>query len=202
MRKTLLAGLAGVALIGVAVMAQAKSPVVHQISVTVPGGGVATVRYTGDVAPKISVSNGPAAIDAFAPAPWVYGPDSAFAQLDQISTAMDRQAAAMMQRAKDLMAQSNPNEPFSAKFAPLPESSQSYSFVSTMSGNGTCMRSVQITYKGNKPHVVRLSSGNCSGSSATQVRPASNPTAFDRANTIQANAVSYTPSHKASPMPS
>jgi hypothetical protein len=44
-----------------------------------------------------------------------------------------------------------------------PPGSQSYSFVSTMSGSGVCTRSVEITSMGNgaAPRVVSHSSGNC-----------------------------------------
>ena len=44
-----------------------------------------------------------------------------------------------------------------------PAGSQSYSFVSTLSGNGVCVRSTQITASGNgaAPKVASHSSGNC-----------------------------------------
>ena len=69
-------------------MAEAKPPVVHQITVTLPGGGAATVRHTGDVAPKINMSDGAGTPGAFAPIQWIYRPESPFVQFDRISAAI------------------------------------------------------------------------------------------------------------------
>lgn len=44
----------------------------------------------------------------------------------------------------------------------MPPGGRSYSFVSTMSGNGMCTRSVEITATGNgPPRIVSHSSGDC-----------------------------------------
>jgi hypothetical protein len=44
----------------------------------------------------------------------------------------------------------------------MPAGGHSYSYISTMSGNGVCSRSVEITSQGNgPPRVVSHSSGNC-----------------------------------------
>lgn len=144
-RTALMAGVAAVAVAGFSGWAHAQSPQVHVMTVQLPGGGVDVIHYTGDVPPQVVLANGPAAVAA-APLPSLFGPDSPFAELQRISAAMDRQAATLMQ----------------TDFANLPPGTQGFSFVSTMSGNGVCTQSVEITQNGNgAPHVVRHSSGNC-----------------------------------------
>lgn len=144
-RTALMAGVAAVAVAGFSGWAHAQSPQVHVMTVQLPGGGVDVIHYTGDVPPQVVLANGPAAVAA-APLPSLFGPDSPFAELQRISAAMDRQAAPLMQ----------------TDFANLPPGTQGFSFVSTMSGNGVCTQSVEITQNGNgAPHVVRHSSGNC-----------------------------------------
>ncbi len=158
---TLLAGVAAVAL-GLAAAAQAQTPQIHVMTVRMPDGGAAQIRYTGNVAPRISFSEAPAPVDVFAPMPTLFGRDSPFAMLDRISAEMDRQAAAMFRQANALAADAQSGQLTEAALRNLPPGSQSYTFVSTMSGNGVCSQSVEITREGNgPPRVVRHSSGNC-----------------------------------------
>ena len=152
--------------------ASAQSASSHVMTVRLPDGGVAQIRYTGNVAPQVSVSEGPApapaAINLLAPMPqlveWGFGADSPFAMMDRISAEMDRQAAAMLRQADALAAQARSGQVTEAATRNLPPGSASYSFVSTMTGNGVCTQSVEITSQGNgqAPRVVRHSSGNCS----------------------------------------
>ncbi len=157
-RTALMAGVAAVAVAGFSGWAHAQSPQVHVMTVQLPGGGVDVIRYTGDVPPQVVLANGPAAVAEAAPLPSLFGPDSPFAELQRISAAMDRQAATLMQQTAAFA-----NAPLmQTDFANLPPGTQGFSFVSTMSGNGVCTQSVEITQNGNgAPHVVRHSSGNC-----------------------------------------
>src|SRR5579863_5819649 len=67
-----------------------------------------------------------------------------------------------------MAAQARSGQLTEAAFRNLPPGSQSYSFISTMSGNGVCTQSVEITSQGNgaAPRVVSHSSGNCAPGSA------------------------------------
>src|SRR3982751_6783022 len=97
-RKAVLAGIASLAAAGAAFAAQA--PRFHNMNVHLPDGAVAHVRYSGDVAPVVTVDNVPApgwldpagALTGFDPAP--------FAALDRIAAEMDRQADAMLRQAR------------------------------------------------------------------------------------------------------
>jgi hypothetical protein len=87
--------------------------------------------------------------------------------MQRISAEMDREAAAMFQRVDALAARAQSGEPINVAFGNLPPGSSGYSYISTMSGNGVCTRSVEITATGNQtPRVVSHSSGNC-GPAAT-----------------------------------
>ena len=106
--------------------------------------------------------------------PSLFDFDAPFAELRRISAEMDRRAAQMMREAA-LLSSGSP-QIIETALRDLPAGAQSYTFVSTMSGNGVCTRSVQITSTGNgAPKVVRNSSGNCgpeTGASGSASRPA------------------------------
>jgi hypothetical protein len=163
LRTALLAGAA--AIFGFAGVAPAQTPNTHWMTVQLPGGGTAQIRYVGDVAPQVIVSSGPAAVGNFLPMAPVFGPDSPFAMLDRISAAMDREAAALFRRAEALAAQ-----PWTASgglteaaLGTLPPGTRGFSYVSTLSSNGACTRTTEISSTGNgsPPRVVTHSSGNC-----------------------------------------
>ena|SRR5579863_4025829 len=163
LRTALLAGVAASA-IGISGAALAQTPQTHVMTVQLPGGGVAELHYTGNVPPQISFSDSAAPIEVFAPMPSPFGgPDSPFAMLERISAEMDRQAAAMFRQADALAAQARSGQLTEAAIGNLPPGSEGYSFLSTMSGNGVCTQSVEITSQGNgaPPRVVSHSSGNC-----------------------------------------
>jgi hypothetical protein len=162
LRVLVVAGVAAIGIAGYAGFAAAESPGTHVMSVALPGGGVAEIRYTGDVPPQVTVAPDAPSFAAFAPLPAMFGPDSVFAQIERISAAMDRHAATLLRQAEALAAQP-PSGPTEAALADLPAGSGSYSFVSTMTGNGVCMRSVEITSRGDgqPPRIVRHASGDC-----------------------------------------
>ena len=150
----ILAGVAAVGLTGLALAAGAM----HEMTVQVPGGGVAHVRYSGDVPPKVTFVQGevqPVAVGFWAP-------DSAFAELDRITALMDRQMDQMMYQAR-LMQMQAADPLYSATLKGMPAGTSGYTVVSTMSGNGVCMRSTQITSSpnGGAPKVVTKTTGNC-----------------------------------------
>src|SRR5512146_3288267 len=135
MRSLQVLSLAGVAAItlGLSGAALAQSPNTHVMTVQLPYGGTAQIRYTGDVAPQVTFSEGPSAL---APLPSMFGPASPFAALDRISAEMDQQMAAMFRQADRLAADARSGQLSEAALQSLPPGTQSYSFVSTMSGNG------------------------------------------------------------------
>ncbi|MDR3527949.1 MAG: hypothetical protein P4L57_11785 [Rhizomicrobium sp.] len=150
MRLTNTVILAAAAVAAVTGLAFAAGSSVHEMIVNMPDGGVAHIRYTGDVAPKVNFVRA----SGFA-APIGYFDESPFAEMDRISALMDRQMVIMMQQALH-------NAPLSsAEFKALPAGS-GYSFASTLSGTGVCVKTVQITASGNAaPKVVSQTSGDC-----------------------------------------
>ena len=160
---SLLAGIAA-AVLGLSGAASAQTPPIHVMSVALPGGGVAEIRYAGDVPPRVVVSDVPFA--GGAPIASVFGPGSPFAMIERISAEMDRQAAAMFRQAEAMAAQARSGPLTEAAMRTLPPGSQSYTYVSTLSGNGACTQSVEITRTGNgPPRVVSHSSGDCAPAS-------------------------------------
>jgi hypothetical protein len=164
LQTALLAGAAAIAVCGLSGVAAARDLKTHVMTVQVPGGGVAAIRYTGDV-PQVVFSPVPTALGAFMPFGAVFGPASPFATLDRISAAMDREAASLMQQAAMLANAPAfaPNRPIETALGNLPPGTESYSMISTWSGNGVCTQSVEITSpaNGGRPRVVSRSSGNC-----------------------------------------
>ncbi|HTU54089.1 MAG TPA: hypothetical protein VMF62_08975 [Acetobacteraceae bacterium] len=165
MRRALLAGIACAALAGFSGPALAKSPEFHVLTVQLPGGGVEHISYTGDVPPMIVIA--PIAAPggaAFTPMPAFFGPNSPFAMMDRISAEMNREAASLMRQVESLAAPPMPGAGAltEAAFGQFPPGASGYSLVSTMTGNGVCTESMQITYSGNgAPKVVSSRSGDC-----------------------------------------
>jgi hypothetical protein len=161
-------GVAAVAAIGFCGLALAHGPqgnsAIHTMTVTLPGGGVEQIQYTGSMPPQITVGDAPAPI--FAVMSSFFGPDSTFAQLQRISAAMDRQADQMFREAAAL--QSGAPQPNLVAISDMPAGSSEYSFVSETKGSNVCSRSMVITSNGSgtAPHVVTHTSGNCSAVAA------------------------------------
>jgi hypothetical protein len=134
-----LAGVAAMAPAGLTGIAEAGSPETHVLTLRLPDGQVAQVRYMGDVPPTVVLT--PAARPAFA------APPDPFAMFEQISAALDRQEAAMF---REINAMAEPN---GTGFGTIP----------VLAGPGVCSRSVQITFEGNgqAPRIVSRTSGDC-----------------------------------------
>lgn len=140
----LLAGVAAIMLAGYAGLAEAKIPNNHVLTVRLPDGQVEQVRYVGDVPPTLIVL--PEAVSAS------IDPGFPFGMLDQISAAMDRQAAAWFRTVN-------------AQIAAGGDGSGS---IVAGSGSGVCLRSVQISYSGDQaPRVVSRTSGDCAAAGDT-----------------------------------
>jgi len=164
-RTALLASAAAVALAGFSGVAAARDLNTHLMTLQLPGGGVAEIRYTGDVFPQVVLSPAPAELGSLMPISAFFGPGSPFAMLDRMSVAMDREAASLMRQA-EMLANATAfagNQPIEATPRNIPPGTQSYTMVTTWSGNGVCTQSVEITSpaNGGRPHVVSHSSGNC-----------------------------------------
>jgi hypothetical protein len=163
-RTAILAGAAATAVAGLASVAMARDLNTHVMTVVVPGGGVAEIRYSGDVPPQVVFSPAPVGLNSLTPFGSFFGRASLFAELERISAAMDREAASLMRRAELLtrVPAFGGNQPIEAVLPGLPGAT-SYTMVSTWSGNGVCSQSVEITSSpdGGKPRVISHSSGNC-----------------------------------------
>ncbi|HTT83187.1 MAG TPA: hypothetical protein VMF67_06885 [Rhizomicrobium sp.] len=140
------------------VLAAAAGPATHVMTVRLPGGAIEQIRYSGDVPPRVNISPWAGTFDFGWPVA-DFGP-SPFVEMDRISAAMDRQMAVMIRNADAMAADPGLVEINAGK---LPPGSESYSFVSTMSGNGMCARSMQIVSRGDgqKPQVVTKTYGDC-----------------------------------------
>lgn len=187
--------LAGAAMIVFAGVAQARCRDPHVLTIQLPGGGVERIRYNGCVAPEVFLGTNPALVEPPLLSP-DYGAESPFAILDRISEEMDRRAARLLQRAAAMTKQfpPNPDRLIQADIGSLRPSGHSYTFVSTMSTNGFCGRSVEITSSGNggPPRIVSRNFGQC-GSAPRATAPGSVSVPSKprhRTDTIMANAQS------------
>lgn len=176
--KLLLAATATVAVAGFAGLAAAEIKNAHMLTVRLPDGSLERIQYAGDQPPKVSVETTPvmmiAPVDmvSVSPIAQMFGPASPFADLQRISAAMDRQAAAMLQQVEMTpMSPMGANGPILADLNRLPAGVQGFSMVSTSSGNGMCMHSVEYRSMGpgQAPKVLTRTSGNCgpAGAAAT-----------------------------------
>ncbi|HYD14577.1 MAG TPA: hypothetical protein VEC11_17150 [Allosphingosinicella sp.] len=184
-RTAALAGLASLALAGAAWAAEKPvKPVVNVMEVALPGGGVARISYSGDVAPRILV--GEAGADALR----ARYEAARFAEMDRFMAAMAERAALMRERMRLTMAAlaaqarsgardgdgmrwvSLPGFGAAAGVA-LPPGAVSYSSVTRVSGGRACTETVQVTRTSADaaPQVVRRTSGDCGAGAATPAAP-------------------------------
>ena len=170
-RKAALAGLASLALAGGAWAAGKPGKAdVNVMQVALPGGGVATISYSGEVAPRVVVGQGPSESGA-----------ARSAALDRYRAAMAYRAALLRERMRlhmaALEAQARAAGAEGARAmrrvglpglgtaagVSLPPGAVSYSSVTRVTGNGTCTETVQVTRTSAdaQPRVVRRTSGTC-----------------------------------------
>ena len=158
LQTAILAG-AAAAVFGFSGMALAQNSNMHTMTVQLPGGGMAEIRYTGNIPPQVTVSASPAATGDFLPVVSMLGADSPFGMLDRITAEMDRKAAALFRYADAMAARPGAS---GLTLTNLPPGIRGFSYISTMSGNSVCTRRTEITATGNgPPRVVTHSSGNC-----------------------------------------
>jgi hypothetical protein len=168
--------IAGAAIAGLAVLAPAVARELntHHMTVAVPGGGVATIEYSGNVAPKVTFR--PVATAALAdPFAWTAAFDMpSFAALDRIAADMDRQMNIMLHRAEMLSRLPQDDSLRSAVMHDLPPGITSFSMIETSTGNGVCTKVTRITQGAAdaKPQVVSQTSG-CGESAGAA--PSANP---------------------------
>jgi hypothetical protein len=155
--------IAGAAIAGLAVLAPAVARELntHHMTVPVPGGGVATIEYSGNVAPKVSFRSvaAPYLADPFA---WTAAFDMpSFAALDRMAADMDRQMNVMLHRAEMLSRLPQDDSLRSAVMQGLPPGTTSFSMIETSTGNGVCTKVTRITQGAQdaKPQVVSQTSG-------------------------------------------
>lgn len=162
--------LIGAAVAGITGLAFAAGPQVHEMTIAMPNGGTAHVRYTGDVPPKVNFVQGlqsPFAMTAFGPG---FGAPPPFAEIARIQAQMNRQMAVMMLQARQMQAAAMRDPLYHATLNGAPAGNSAPSFVSTLSRKNYCFRSVQITASpdGGSPKVVSRTEGNCGGSPSPQ----------------------------------
>lgn len=155
--------------LGLATLAGAAAAAViqnsHVLTVQLPDGGTAHIRYFGDTPPQVRVE--PA--EALAPAAWPGSMiglfDPAFPALDRAMAQMDRQADLMFAQAQHMTgatATPDANGLMRADFGRLPPGATGYSYVSTFTSNGACTRSVEYRSTGKgPPQVISKTSGDC-----------------------------------------
>jgi hypothetical protein len=191
--QTLLIGGAACAVIaGAAAAAEAVRN--HSMEVALPGGGTARIEYSGDVAPKVTFNQTPAWRIGFWPS--AFGADP-FAAFDQMQAEMERETRAMLQQVEQLQSRAldSANPVTMADFGG-PAGASGYSYDSTFSSNGACVRETQITRNAGDaaPKVVTHTSGSCADGAAPDARtpdartPAAQPPA-SAARVIPAKAL-------------
>jgi len=160
-RNLTIAGVVAAMVAGTAGLAFAVSAPQHTLNVALPDGGIAVVRYSGDIAPQVTFKDVPAPVGASLTDPAGFlAADPAFVEMQRISTAMDRQMDDMMKR---LSAPGGQMKAGGFDTAGMPANG-AFTMVSSMPGGGqACMRSIEVTQgPGDKaPKVVSRTSGNC-----------------------------------------
>lgn len=150
----------------------AAAQTVHHMTIRLPDGAVEQIEYTGNVPPRVEIV--PATTLDSGLGPFWASSDPVFAQVQQITAAMDREADAMLRQAAAMLAQPA-NQMWRIDSRNLPPGTQSYSFTEVLGPSGTCSQSMTISPgPDGRPHVVTHQSGNCSGS-GTYVQPGVQP---------------------------
>lgn len=191
---SLLVGAAVLSLGALALPAAGKDPAVHEITIKLPGGGTETIRYTGNVAPKVTFVQAPFGIAW--PAPIAFGFAPSFVALDLVAADMERQMDSNWRQAQTMPSWPADSGLSQAALDKLGPGTSSYTVVSESYGNNVCTRMTEVTTlpNGGKPKVVSRTSGNCNaGPTGTETDPnpgGANPIAIR--NAIPATAVPRT----------
>ncbi len=168
-KSLLVTAAAGALMAGTIGIAEAASQRLNTMTIQLPDGGTARIQYTGDVAPKVTVTPGWQAFDTWGPGPLVFDWTPPFAAIDSISAEMERHMAAAQRQMQAMQEQlaTDSDRPIEAALKNAPPGSESFSIMTISNGKGFCTRSVRVVKPENgKPQVQRQSSGDCSGMSA------------------------------------
>ena len=156
-----LAGLGAVTLTGAALAASRDT---HIMTVALPDGSTAKVKYVGNVAPKVTV----------APAP-LPGPFAPFGLFDRSAFDMQRQIDALMREVGQMARFPIAGSPGLnvAAYGNAPAGSSSVTVVTTSNGSKTCTRRTEVTSEGagRPPKVVSRLSGDCGDEAPAPGRP-------------------------------
>jgi hypothetical protein len=145
--------LAAVAAFGVGFAGAAAAQSTNVMTVRLPGGGLAEIRYVGDVPPRVVFLQGAAAYDSLMPAASAIGRESPLAAFERIAAEMDRQAMATFL--------------YAAALADQPRAEPRYAYASTTPAGGGCLQGMRIMQIGGAPPTVETySAGNCGTGSA------------------------------------
>ena len=189
---SLLVGAAVLGLGAFALPAASKDPATHEMTIQLPGGGSETIRYTGEVPPKVIFAADPFGV-AWTAEPFAFDPS--FAAIRRIAADMDRQMDAFWRQAQIMASWPAAGGLSQAALSNLAPGSSSYSVVSESFGNNVCTRMTEITASpnGGKPKVVSRTSGNCDGSPAgASTAPTSGATTIADHHAIPATQVHRT----------
>ncbi|WP_147276178.1 hypothetical protein [Sphingomonas aracearum] len=154
MTKLILGGGAMVSLAGGALAADKAG--VHTAEIPLGNGQVATVRYVGDVPPKIRI------VPVERVAVSVALVDPGFATFDRMVAEMNARRDAMLRQVAAMAAQAPAAGASRVSLRQLPAGTVSYSFVSTTGADG-CTRTVRTSYTAGQPQpqVIRQQSAGC-----------------------------------------
>jgi hypothetical protein len=171
-RPLLLAGLA-VAGLGFAAPTLARE-LTHHMTVQLPGGGVETIEYSGNIAPRVVMNQAPARWEPFSIA-WPVFPSigPSFIAMDRIMADMDRQMGAMMHQAEMMTRAAQAPALNQALLHSLPAGTTSFSVIQTSTGNGVCTRVTRITRgpQDAQPQMVSETSGCGDRAQASPANP-------------------------------
>lgn len=150
-----------------ALPAVGKDPAIHEMTIQLPRGGTETIRYTGDVAPKVRFVDLPLTIAWPAPVAFGFGPS--FADFDQVAATIDRQMDALWRQARTMTSWPANGELSQAALLKLGPGDSAYTVASEFVGNNFCTRMIEITSSpnGGEPKVVSRTSGNCDAGPAS-----------------------------------
>jgi len=152
-------------------LAAAKDAAMHTMTVQSPDGGTVTIRYSGDVAPKVAFGSAPQVVG-------FTGYDSPFAMMQRISSEMDRRMAAMMSQTNAMMAHLPDTSPtIPANFWNMPMNMPGLSAIAAGGKGAFCMKSVEITSSGDgkSPHVTTHTAGDCAGDASAHATGGKGP---------------------------
>lgn len=172
---------------GLAVTAYAKAPALHVLRVALPDGGVETIRYTGDVAPRVAIAPAEARVglDPFAGAGFDDASSDARSDggLDHLAAMMDAHLEAMLRGAVPMPAP--PGDAAAAAdgalemtaLADAPAGARSVS-VSSVTVNGhTCTTRVETIAQGagHRPKLLGQVSGDGCAATGPKTAPPRTP---------------------------